>query len=60
MNKTDVDLNELIEHLVFLTERFARIKNVTLLIQPSSKSITINTNPFLLADGIIQLYCYIY
>jgi len=29
-NKIDVDLNELVEHLIFLTERFARIKNITL------------------------------
>ena len=33
-NKTDVDVNEIIEHLIFLTERFARIKNIALQIQP--------------------------
>ncbi len=38
-NKTDVDLNELIEHLIFLTERFARIKNITLQNQSSTQSI---------------------
>jgi signal transduction histidine kinase len=58
-DKSDVDLNEIIEHLIFLTERFARIKNITLQIQPSSKSVTINTNPFLLQMALFNCIAYL-
>lgn len=44
-NKTDVDINELVEHLIFLTERFARLKNITLQNQPSKDSLIIKTDP---------------
>jgi len=58
-NKTDVDLNEIIEHLIFLTERFARIKNITLQNRPLTQSITITSDPFLLqmslSNGISYL-----
>ena len=58
-NKADVDLNEIIEHLIFLTERFTRIKNVTLQIQPSNKSLTINTNPLLLQMALFNCIAYL-
>ncbi|MGB5528645.1 MAG: hypothetical protein WBQ32_01635 [Ignavibacteriaceae bacterium] len=57
--KTEVDLNELVEHIIFLTERFARIKNITLKIQPSIKSITINSNPFLLQMALYNCILYL-
>ena len=58
-DKTDVDLNGIIEHLIFLTERFARIKNITLQIQPSNKSLTINTNPLLLQMALFNCIAYL-
>ena len=39
--KNEIDLNESIDHLIFLTERFARIKNVSLVHQVSNKTITL-------------------
>jgi C4-dicarboxylate-specific signal transduction histidine kinase len=53
-NKIDVDLNELIEHLIFLTERFARIKNITLQNQSSTQSIILTTDPFLLQMALFN------
>lgn len=58
-NKTDVDLNELIEHLIFLTERFARIKNITLQNQPSTQSIILHTDPFLIQMAIFNCISYL-
>ena len=58
-DKTDVDLNEIIEHLIFLTERFARLKDIALNIEPSNKSITINTNPFLLQMALFNCIAYL-
>jgi C4-dicarboxylate-specific signal transduction histidine kinase len=53
-NKIDVDLNELIEHLIFLTERFARIKNITLQNQSSTQSIILHTDPFLMQMALFN------
>jgi signal transduction histidine kinase len=58
-NKTDIDLNELIEHLIFLTERFARIKNITLQNRPSTQSITITSDPFLLQMSLFNAVSYL-
>ena len=58
-NKTEVDLNEIIEHLIFLTERFARIKNIALQIQPIDKSFTIITNPLLLQMALFNCVAYL-
>ena len=58
-DKSDVNLNEIIEHLIFLTERFARIKNIALKIQPSNKSLTIITNPFLLQMALFTCIAYL-
>jgi len=58
-NKTEVDLNEIIEHLIFLTERFARIKNIALQIQPIDKSFTIITNPLLLQMAVFNCIAYL-
>jgi len=43
--KADIELNEFLTHLVFLTERFARIKNIELLLIPSAERIQISTLP---------------
>ena len=43
--KTEIELNDLIEHLIFLTERFARIKNVSLNHQIPNQSVTLISNP---------------
>jgi len=58
-NKTDVDVNEIIEHLIFLTERFTRIKNIALQIQPIDKSFTIITNPLLLQMAVFNCIAYL-
>ena len=58
-DKANVDLNEIIEHLIFLTERFARLKDIALKIEPSNKSITINTNPFLLQMALFNCIAYL-
>ena len=46
VSSTEIDLNELIEHLIFLTERFGRIKNIELHTQPAGQSVKVITNPF--------------
>jgi signal transduction histidine kinase len=58
-NKTDVDLNELIEHLIFLTERFARIKNIALQNQPANQTISINTDPLHLQMALFNCITYL-
>ena len=58
-NKTDIDLNELLEHLIFLTERFARIKNVTLQNQSINQTITINTDPLRLQMALFNCISYL-
>jgi len=58
-NKTDLDLNEIIEHLIFLTERFARIKNVALKNQSSTQSITLYTDPFQLQMALFNCISYL-
>jgi two-component system NtrC family sensor kinase len=58
-DKIDVDLFELIAHLIFLTERFARIKNITLQNQTSNQSITLNTDPFLLQLSLFNCISYL-
>lgn len=58
-NKADVDLNELIDHLIFLTERFARIKNVTLQNQPSKDSLVIKTDPLQLEMALFNCISYL-
>jgi C4-dicarboxylate-specific signal transduction histidine kinase len=44
-SKTEIDLNESIDHLIFLTERFARIKNVSLVHQASNRTVTLISDP---------------
>jgi signal transduction histidine kinase len=58
-NKTDIDLNELLEHLIFLTERFAKIKNVTLQNQSINQTITINTDPLSLQMALFNCISYL-
>lgn len=58
-NKTDIDLKELLEHLIFLTERFARIKNVTLQNQSINQTITINTDPLRLQMALFNCISYL-
>ncbi len=58
-NKADVDLNELIEHLIFLTERFARIKNITLKKESSTQSIILHNDPFLMQMALFNCISYL-
>jgi two-component system NtrC family sensor kinase len=54
VSSTEVDLNELIDHLIFLTERFGRIKNIELHTQPSGQSVKVITNPFYLQMALFN------
>jgi signal transduction histidine kinase len=54
VSSTEVDLNELIEHLIFLTERFGRIKKIELHTQPSGQSVKVITNPFYLQMALFN------
>jgi len=55
---TQVELNDFIEHLVFLTQRFARIKRVELQYQASDQAVNFNTIPIQLQMAIY--YCITY
>jgi signal transduction histidine kinase len=54
VSSTEVDLSEHIEHLIFLTERFGRIKNIQLKTQSSGKSFVVTTNPFYLQMALFN------
>jgi two-component system NtrC family sensor kinase len=54
VSSTAVDLSEHIEHLIFLTERFGRIKNIQLRTQSSDKSFVVTTNPFYLQMALFN------
>lgn len=58
-NKIDFDLNELVEHLIFLTERFGRIKNITLQNLSSTQSIILQTDPFLVQMALFNCISYL-
>lgn len=53
-----VELNDFIEHLVFLTQRFARIKNVELQYQPTDQSVSFNTIPIQLQMALYNCITY--
>jgi len=53
-----VELNDFIGHLVFLTQRFARIKRVDLKYQPADQSVKFSTIPIQLQMAIY--YCITY
>jgi len=53
-----VELNDFIEHLIFLTQRFARIKNVELQYQPADQQVSLNTNPIQLQMAIYNCITY--
>ena len=53
-----VELNDFIEHLVFLTQRFARIKNVELQYQAANQAINFNTIPILLHMALYNCIAY--
>jgi signal transduction histidine kinase len=53
-----VELNDFIEHLIFLTQRFARIKIVELQYQPADQPINFNTNPIQLQMAIYNCITY--
>ncbi|MGB5848547.1 MAG: histidine kinase dimerization/phospho-acceptor domain-containing protein [Ignavibacteriaceae bacterium] len=53
-----VELNDFIEHLIFLTQRFARIKRVELQYQPADQAVNFNTIPIQLQMAIY--YCITY
>ena len=58
-NKTEIDLNESIEHLIFLTERFARIKNVSLVHKPSNQTVTLISDPLKLHMALFICIAYL-
>lgn len=58
-NMVQVELNDLMEHLVFLNQRFARIKNAELNYQPADKPINFNTNPMQLQMAIYNCITYL-
>ncbi|RKY96825.1 MAG: hypothetical protein DRQ13_05485 [Ignavibacteriae bacterium] len=53
-----VELNDFIEHLVFLTQRFARIKNVELQYQPVAQVVNFNTIPIQLQMALYNCITY--
>jgi len=57
--KTEIDLNDSIQHLIFLTERFARIKNVSLIHQTSNKSVTLISDPLKLQMALFNCIAYL-
>ena len=56
---SEVNLNELIDHLIFLTERFARLKNISLQNKSSDQSITLITNPLQLQMALFYSILYL-
>ena len=56
--KVQVELNDFIEHLIFLTQRFARIKNVELQYQPVDQAVNFNTCPIQLQMAIYNCITY--
>lgn len=54
-----VELNDLMEHLVFLNQRFARIKNAELNYQSADNPVSINTNPMQLQMAIYNCIAYL-
>lgn len=58
-NKTEIDLNDSIQHLIFLTERFARIKNVSLIHQTSNKSVVLISDPLNLQMALFNCIAYL-
>ena len=57
--KTEIDLNELIDHLIFLTERFARIKNVSLSHQAPNQNVMLIPNPLKLEMALFICIAYL-
>jgi signal transduction histidine kinase len=53
-----VELNDFIAHLIFLTQRFARIKNVELQYQPADQPVNFNTNPIQLQMALYNCITY--
>lgn len=53
-----VELNDFIKHLVFLTQRFARIKNVELQYQPVDQVVNFNTIPIQLQMALYNCITY--
>ncbi len=53
-----VELNDFIEHLIFLTQRFARIKNVELQYKSTEQPINFNTCPIQLQMAIYNCIMY--
>ena len=56
--KVQVKLNDFIEHLIFLTQRFARIKNVELQYQPVDQAVNFNTCPIQLQMAVYNCITY--
>ncbi len=50
----EIDLNDMIEHLLFLTERFGRIKNIQIQLQSSQQDVKISSKPFYLQMALFN------
>ena len=58
-NMVQVELNDLMEHLVFLNQRFTRIKNAELSYKLADKPINFNTSPMQLQMAIYNCIAYL-
>lgn len=56
--KVQVELNDIIEHLVFLTQRFSRINNVELIYKPINQTIRFTTFAIQLQMALYNCVCY--
>jgi hypothetical protein len=56
--KVQVELNDIIDNLVFLTQRFSRINNVELNYEPINQTIKFTTLPILLQMALYNCVCY--
>ncbi|MBT8378209.1 MAG: hypothetical protein KJN64_03160 [Ignavibacteria bacterium] len=52
---SEIDINENIQHLIFLTERFGRVKSIQLQMQPAEQEKKVVSNPFYLQMALF--YC---
>ena len=58
-NKTEIELNKSIDHMILLTERFARIKNISLKHQDSNESIRLISDPLKLHMALFICVAYL-
>ncbi|NNL22591.1 MAG: hypothetical protein HKO83_14825, partial [Ignavibacteriaceae bacterium] len=54
-NCSEIDINEIVQHLIFLTERFGRVKSIQLRMQRAEQEKKVISNPFYLQMALF--YC---